>query len=142
MAKNGIIKTASIVAGLVGLVIVGLVLFVWGNIALNSFRLKSSSPITHYLLNLETKKHSDITQFFEQSAPKAEVLAILSKQNYTPRSMHGVLPGHELMPNEYAFKRIQISQGFVSYKNTYLRVQFDESDRLVSAKGSRSNGYW
>ena len=97
--------------------------------------------MTYYLVNLPTKQSSDITQFLEQLAPKAEVLAQLSMEKYTPRDMRGVLSGHELKPNEYAYNRIQIRHGF-SYKNTILRIQFDKDDRLSSATGSRTNGYW
>ena len=137
---KGITLGAGLITGLIVFLITAIFLLIVGSAMLNSIRLNSSSPLTHYILNLEEEQPMDVSHFFETSASKEEVFAVLSAQEYSWNSWLPEPPELDPQFDLYTFSRSLSGCGWGNV-NARLSVKFDENDRFVSAKGSRSKCY-
>lgn len=145
MNKNALLKGialgAGLIAGLIILLIMGTILFVMGSSRLNSSRLKSTSPLTHFIGNLEAKKYTDVSHFFDKPASKAEIFDVLKAQDYGWHHWKSDTPELDSLYDEYVFSRSLPGGCVWGHVNAALVVRFDKNDSFVSAKGHKSNCY-
>lgn len=120
---------------------------IWvGSLALISIKLKLDAPIAHYLKSQASGQSIDVSKFFEKSAAKSEVFAILSEQKFTRgiRSNEDYDQWYEeaLAKDppifEYGFRRSVTCIPTVAHRGIKLRLEFDENEKLISATGSGS----